>query len=188
MTSFKPVFDLLYSFVLAFGLGNIITAFSVEPSYVRIVCYSLIFLFLGYLVSRHAFNKSLAEQDVIADITTRDSKLDVNPTYSFYFGFVSFFGVISHEFYLFDNSIFNIDDTYYYVDFYDSQWSIYAIDNMIRASFLDFFETYNLHISNINSTNNWFLTFVFLFKSTLSIIFLKALYNLTTSAWKMENP
>lgn len=182
----KPIFDLLFSFVITFGVGNILLQTSTEPSILRIVSYILLFILLGWLISRHAFNKGLAERDVKAEIETRDSKLDINPTYSYYFGFVSLFGIISHELYLFDNSLFHIDSSYYYMDIYEFQWSIYAIDNMIRASFLDFFETYNLHISNVGSTNNWILTFVFLFKSTLSIFFLKALFNLTASAWKME--
>lgn len=173
---------------MTFVIGNALTFTSNEPNLLRISIFSLLFLYLGYITYRHAVNKEYAEKDVIAEIETRDSKLDINPTYSYYFGFVSLFGVISHELYLFDKSLFIVDSDFYYVDFYESQWSIYAIDNMIRASFLDLFETYNIHISNIRSTNNVILTFVFLFKTTLSIIFLKALYNLAISSWKVERP
>ena len=95
------------------------------------------------------------------------------------------FGLICHQLYLYDNSLFEVNHSVSTARTYD--WMLYALDNFIRSVMLDFLETFSVKISRIDSNNIWILSLVFFFKSTLSIFFIKSIFNLSKSMKKVEN-
>jgi len=154
---------------------------------VLLIVYILFFICFGYWSLQFAFKKNIAQKSIKADIDTRDSKLDFNLSYIPLLGFVVIFGLICHQLFLYDNSLFVKNSSIIANSPFDCAWMLYAIDNFIRSVLFDFLETYHFKISQIDSNNNLILTFVFIFKSTLSIFFIKALFNLIKATKKIEN-
>jgi len=185
----KLIYDLCFSSLIAFTLG---ITFSQLNSYnlTLLILYFAFFIWFGFRSLTFAFNYKKAYSSIKADIDTRDSKLDLNPSLIPPFGFIIVFGLICHQLYLYDNNLFEkgLSISTNPSSSYEYQWMLYALDNFIRSVMFDFLETYHIKISRIDSSNNWILTFVFIFKSTLSIFFIKCIVNLIKSIKIVEAP
>jgi hypothetical protein len=182
----KLIYDLTFSVLITITSGLTLSQLKTYSA-VLLVVYILFFIWFGYRSLTFAFKYKKAQSSIKADIDSRDSKLDLNPSLIPPFGFVVTFGLICHQLFLYDSSLFVINSATMPNSPYDYEWMIYAIDNFIRSVMFDFLETYHVKISQIDSNNNWILTFVFIFKSTLSIFFIKALLNLIKATKLIEN-
>lgn len=173
----KFLYESLVLFTAAIFLSSVAISYSTEASLCRTIFFALIQLVFGYLLFRIAFIKEIAKKDVKSHIDSSDSRLDFNPTLFYFFGFVFMYGVLSHEIFLFDNSLYSgVGRSQEFL--FLSSWSIYSLDNFIRAVCLDFLETYDFHLSTISSSNVYIQSYLFMFKTVLSILFIKAFYNL----------
>lgn len=184
----KLIYDLSFSQLIALTSGLTLSQLD-SYSFILLIVYFVFFTWFGYRSLIFAFNYNKAYSSIKADIETRDSKLDLNPSLIPLFGFVITFGLICHQLDLYDSNLFEktIENTDEAFSSYDYQWMLYAIDNFIRSVVFDFLETYHIKISRIDSNNNWVLTFVFIFKSFLSIFFIKSVMNLIKSTKLIEN-
>jgi hypothetical protein len=181
----KLFYDYFFTILISITSGVLLESLPYENIYLLII-YVLFFIWFGYKSLLYAFNSKAAYRNIKLDIETRDSKLDFNTSNFPPFAFVITFGLISKQLYHFDNSLFDIITTNQNNALFESKWMIFAVDNFIRAAVFDFLETYHLHISNISSNNLYILSFVFLFKTVLSIFFVKSLINLYNSTKKIE--
>jgi hypothetical protein len=66
----------------------------------------------------------------------------------------------------------------------DTRWLLFVLDHVVRAIFLDFFETFLIHVSPIQYTDRLVIEFVvFIFRTVLSIVFWTTLVSLYRG-WK----
>ncbi len=186
MPKIRILFDILFVVASSLSLGVIQLNSTNEFSLIWLTVYSIFFIWFGYRSLSYAFNANITLKSIKADIATRDSKLDPNISLISPFGFVIVFALLSHQLYLWDNSHYIISIPVSTEGFKNYEWVLYAIDNFIRAVCFDFLETYHFHLSSINSLNNGILTLVFIFKTVLSLFFIKSLINLYQAIIKAE--
>lgn len=154
--------------------------------YFLLVVYIIFFIRFGYRSLLFAFNYKKAYDNLYWEIHSRDSALDLNPSIYPPFAFITVFGLISKQLFLVDNTLFSHVIIYSSQNLVETQWMVFALDNFIRAAVFDFLETYHFSLSKINSENYYVLTFVFVFKSVLSLYFIKSIINLFKAAKIIE--
>lgn len=181
----KLFYDYLFTIIISVVIGIMLERLNYEGVYLLLI-YIVFFIWFGYKSLLYAFSDKAAYRNLKLDIITRDSKLDFNTSNFPPFAFVITFGLISKQLYLIDNNLFDIIRTNQNSIIIENQWLIFAIDNFIRAAIFDFLETYHFRLSNIDSNNLYILSFIFLFKTILSIFFVKSLINLYNSTKKIE--
>jgi len=182
----KPIFDIIFAFLIIFALGVVISTTMNEINYLGFSATILVFLWFGYRSLNFAIKKDVAKNSIYADISSRDSRLDLNPSYIAPFGFIVTFGLICQQLYLIDNSLFAIEISPNSQMLSISPWMIFAFDNLLRVVGFDFLESYNIQLINIKSTNYYVLTYIFIFKTILSLYFLRALTNLFNATTEIE--
>ncbi|TYP71555.1 hypothetical protein BD809_109137 [Aquimarina intermedia] len=181
----KLFYDYFFTILISTTSGILLESLPYKNIYLLII-YAILFIWFGYKSLLYAFYSGAAYKNIKLDIDTRDTKLDFNTSNFSPFAFIITFGLISQQLYHFDNSLFEILTINQNSSLFEREWMIFALDNFIRAAIFDFLETYHLHISNIDSNNLYILSFVFVFKSVLSIFFVKSLINLYNSTKKIE--
>ena len=179
-------YDYFFTILISIIAGILLESLPYENIFL-LLAYVVFFLWFGYRSLLYAFNYKAAYKNLKLDIKTRDSKLDFNLSNFPPFAFVITFGLISKQLYHIDNNLFDVITATQNNTLFKSQWMIFAIDNFIRATVFDFLETYHFHLSSIDSHNLYILSFIFLFKTVLSIYFVKSIINLYNSTKQIES-
>ncbi|MCT4586645.1 MAG: hypothetical protein N4A71_02370 [Carboxylicivirga sp.] len=171
------LYDLIFAGMTVFALGLANAEYG-DFSYFTLVVAYFLFCWFEFRSITFAFKKNVAVKSIQIDTRSREGELDLNISYISPLGFVITFGVICNQLFLMDNNLFYIEGLGEISEIERYEWVLFAVDNFIRAVCLDFFETFNVHISRISSQNYYVLMFVFIYKTTLGVFFLKSIYNL----------
>ena len=185
----RIIYDLLGSFGLV-GLGTIQLDSHSGFNLIWLIFYIIVFIIFGIMTFRIAHYKKVAYKNIELDFDTADSKFDFNTSFWYPIAYLVAFALISHQLYLFDNDFFEITPTKHNTInnemFVNFEWMVFAFDNLIRAVFFDFLETFHITFSGIDSQNKWILTFILFFKVSLTYIFWKSLFNLYRATKKIK--
>jgi len=176
-TSYLWFFARLFLTILSTLALTYVTLHSTNPSSFSLVIFSLLFIISGYGSIKLAYNKNI----VISTLKLELNENRFEPFHLFIapFAFIGLFSLICFNLYALDSKLFitNFPLTGW-------AWITFALDQSSRAILLDLFETYQIHLSNINYIQNfWLSSFILLFKTILTFTFWKFIFNLTSS-WK----
>ncbi len=171
----RTIVELIISIFLVLVLG-MTCSINASPSVLWLTTYIVLFIYYAYRSYKIFNNNKEIKQEIESDIVYRDSKFDINTVFIPPLAYVVLFGLICQQFYLFDNTFFVVGSKEISFTYKEFSWLVFAFDNLVRAAFFDFLETFNIHISNISSSNIFILCFVFFFKSLASVCFVLYIY------------
>lgn len=185
-TIFWFTYDILFSFLITSVSAVLILDKLTTFKWYLLTFFTIAFLISAYYMISFVKNEDRLIRSLKNDLESADSRLDFNLTYLPVFGFIAAFGLINYQLYLLDNSLFTIKDEIGWIINSKIGFLFYSYDNFIRAACLDFFETYNFHISNISASDYWILTILFIYKTFLSSYFLKYLWTILKELLKLK--
>lgn len=135
-----------------------------EPSIWRLTFYSSLILIFAILLIYQIKNPKLLTFLVEAEL--KDNRFESFHLLSTPLIFIGLFIVVSKNLYLIEPDLFiihKIPST--------SDWVLFGLDQTIRSIALDFFETFKIYISNIDTDNRPIMGLIFAYKTLLSLTF-----------------
>lgn len=167
------IYDLIFSSLITSSLAIVVLIQLQTFSWYWLCLCIVTILIFGYYLISFSKDKNRVIKSLKVDLDTMDSRMDLNLTYIPLFGFIASFSVMNHLLFLYDTNFFAVDSELTWTFDPDIDMLFYAYDNFFRAACLDLFETYNFQVSRISGSNVWIITLTFIYKTFLSIFFIK---------------
>jgi hypothetical protein len=144
------------------------------PSRTWLVGVFLVWIFAGVETIRLAFDRSAYLWRLEAEL--KENRLEDFHLLIAPFVFLASFALVCRELSVFFPSLFTVPTAD--APFSQSHlWVVFTIDQAARALLLDFFETFRIHLSNIQYASNvWICSLMFLYKTVLALVFWRFIF------------